>query len=330
MNNKNFKIEYILRNFPLRVIVTDYCNLRCFFCSNEGMAPDQKNRLNADYSLLKYLIEVLSSNDLTSISLTGGEPAIYPQIRELIQLINRLPFESKFFHTNGVGLTSKLINSGLKEFTKIAVSVHSFDPCLWQKLTGGDLGQYRRTLKGLSLLKKTGFCKEVEIKHVVIRGFNDTLRMIKKTLDFCSQNKFKFKFLNFEPIREDQCGWSIPISKMKKKLEFLGCQLLPSARSFRGQSDYLPLIWYQYRQTKGVLIEIGCGTPEVCRACWQSNEIVVTPRLEIKPCHMSQKTIPLGKLLKNKDETGVLQAIVESRKMLRERPGEDKFYWNQN
>jgi len=323
-------IKYILSNFPLRLIISDYCNLNCFFCSNEGLPLSQKNKTHASIESLKFLINVLVKNGLKNIALTGGEPSTYPPIKDLIRFINKFPFEQKFFHTNGILLGENLINGLLENFTKIAISVHAFEPTLWQKITGGSLLQYEMVLKNLFLLRKRGLSSKVEIKHVVIKGFNDSKEIIKKTIDFCAENNFKFKFLNFEPIRKEQIGLAIPIEKMRKKLEQLGCEPLPLDSFFRGQSSYLPLIWYRYKNIKGVLIEIGCGESWACESCYLSNEIVVTPFLEIKPCHMSNIYIPLASLIKNKDEEGILDAVRKSREILKEKPGLNKSYWNQS
>ena len=32
-----------LANYPIRIALTDYCNLDCVFCSNEGMGLTNKN-----------------------------------------------------------------------------------------------------------------------------------------------------------------------------------------------------------------------------------------------------------------------------------------------
>jgi len=179
-------IKYILSNFPLRLIISDYCNLSCFFCSNEGLPLSQKNKNHIPLQPLKFLIKVLAKNGLKNIALTGGEPSVYPQIKDLIYHINKFPFEQKFFHTNGILLNSALIEGLLENFTKIAVSVRALEPTLWQKITGGRLFQYEMVLKNLFLLREKGLSSMIEIKHVVIKGFNDSKEIIQRTLDFCA------------------------------------------------------------------------------------------------------------------------------------------------
>mgnify|MGYP006302547443 CR=1 FL=1 len=103
------KIEEILSNFPLRISITDYCNLKCFFCSNEGMSLSQKNRKHADVNDLIYLIDILVKNGLKNISLTGGEPTLYKYLDQLINYVNQNEgINGRAIHTNGINLNSKM------------------------------------------------------------------------------------------------------------------------------------------------------------------------------------------------------------------------------
>jgi hypothetical protein len=79
---------------------------------------------------------------------------------------------------------------------------------------------------------------------------------------------------------------------------------------------------------KGVIIEIGCGNKKVCKSCYKSNEIYITPGLEIKPCHASDKVFPLRDLIRDKKDEEILKTFVDSRDYLKERPGEGKNIWS--
>lgn len=323
-------IQYVLKNFPLRIAITDYCNLQCFFCSNEGMHLRQKNTTHIDFNSLKFLISTLSKNGLEGLSLTGGEPILYPKLEEFFFFLESETLKNKFLHTNGVALNEDIISNGLKNFTKIAVSIHTTGRKTWQKITGGTDSQFKKlqtNLKFLGKIKKGG--PQIEIKHVIIQGYNDDLDIIKGTLDLCNGYGFKFKFLNFEPIKKEHQNLVVPFGGLKKKLENLGCKPLKKENTFRGQSDYLPVIWYKYKNTKGVAIEIGCGSPNVCKACFNSNEIFITSNLEIKPCHMSSQMIPLDQIIKSQDENAIYEAVIRSREILRSMPGMNKHYWQE-
>ena len=98
---QDVNLKESLRLFPLRIAITDYCNLNCFFCSNEGMPLFQRNKKHADIEQLKYLLTILIDRGLKNISITGGEPTIHPEILELIKFFNieGPHLNDIFFHT---------------------------------------------------------------------------------------------------------------------------------------------------------------------------------------------------------------------------------------
>jgi len=171
--------------------------------------------------------------------------------------------------------------------------------------------------------------EKVEIKIVSIRGFNDSEKSIKNILDFCSENKFKFKFLTFEPIEEGHKKLIVPLDEIEKILYKIGSEKIKDDSLFRGQKNYLPIKKYKYKSTEGVLIEIGCGKKEVCSSCASSNEIFITPSLDIKPCHVSPFLIKLKKAIVERNKTGIINSILESRHFLKNSPGQDAEYWRQ-
>lgn len=326
---KPMKIDQILKKFPLRIALTDYCNLRCFFCSNEGMDAKYKNLRYADLESLKYLLRVTKRAGLTSLSLTGGEPSLYPNLCELLKYVKELKLDQTFFHTNGVSLSPSLIDNHLKFFSKVAVSIHTINFNTWHKLAGGNKSQFTQLMKNLEHLSLYSKAKKliVEIKCVPMKGINDSTKDFKLFLDFCSANKFKFKFLNFEPITLDQCKYQMTLKENLDKVKSAGGVELPPDDKFRGQRAYLPLNWFRYKDTKGVVIEIGCGQPEICETCADSNEIFIDPDLDIKPCHASQFSLPLKSFIKNKEDKKILDAFVESRVFLSKKPGLGTSYW---
>lgn len=325
----NLSIAEILKHFPLRVGITDYCNLRCFFCSNEGMGTKQRNTMHIDVKNFEYLVTTATKHGLRHISLTGGEPTLHPELERILHIVNSSGLERAFFHTNGVELTPELIHGPLKLLSKVAISIHATDYPTWHRMTGGTEKQYTRLWANLHMLGEAGYGLRLEIKHIPVAGINDSPETIRNTLDLCARYGAKFKFLNLEPIERAQIRLVVCLTELASKLKLIGCTLLPKEAEFRGQADYLPLNWYQYRGTRGVAIEIGCGRPDVCQACYKSNEMFVTPDLAIKPCRASSSTISLVDAITNRTEAQLLEAFVESRRFLYARPGESVQYLRQ-
>jgi len=327
MKNKDIVLERCLSDFPLRIAITDYCNLRCFFCSNEGMPLCQKNKQHIDFKKLKKLISILTERGLKKISLTGGEPTLHPEIYKIINFLKRFKFKELYLHTNGSLLSRELLEKSVGSFTKIAISVHSVNFASWQKITSGAKQQFDRIMKNIELASSYKNKFLVELKYVPVKGWSDSDTEFSDFLELCSLYKLKFKFLNFEIITKAQEGLSLPFNEVKKKLLSLGCQEKLDEKIFRGQSRYLPIKRLKYKNVFGVAIEIGCGEPKVCEECYLSNEIFLTPQLEIKPCHASNYKIDLNQLIDKKDSQSIFNAIVDSRKFLATAPGLGKKTW---
>jgi len=327
MKKKEINLKRIFASCPLRVAVTDYCNLDCFFCSNEGMSLSYKNKKHIDIEKLKYLIEILAKNGLENITITGGEPSIYPHIENLLFFLKQFKFKNVFLHTNGVNLNRKLLNILSTVCNKIGVSLYSTEYHIWHTLTRGDKNQFERLIYNLKMLSELSDRILVELKYIPIRGYNDSLKNYKDFLEVCNKFGFKFKFLNFEPIIPSQIALNIPFKKIKRSLIAIGCESKGKGFEFRKQSNYLPIEKFKYKDTFGVAIEIGCGNPKVCKECYLCNEIFITPRLSIKPCHMNSYEISLEGFIKEKNEYLISKAILDSRVFLKQSPGSGLKVW---
>ncbi len=323
-------IENVLGRFPLRVSITDNCNLTCFFCSNEGMGGSNRNLVSMEPQDFRYLVTTLAGYGLHHLSMSGGDPTAHPAAREMVEIANESGVPQRFYHTNGILLARDGLADALEGFTKIGVSIHGTNPQLYGRMTGGRRAQYDQVMEGLRGLGNRGLGQKVEVKHVTVRGVNDDPESLRGTLDLCAAYGFKFKFLNFEAIRPDQVGLVQDVEIITDRIRELGAVPLAEVGNvFRGQTSYLPVQWYSYGGTKGVVIEVGCGKPNACKSCHDANEIFVTPQLNIKPCKMSDRTFPLKPAIESKDEEALLDAILDSRTFLGTQPGLGRGYWEQ-
>ncbi len=324
---EDIKLDNCLDNFPLRISITDYCNLHCFFCSNEGMPACERNIRHADKELVKELISMMAGKGLKKLSLTGGDPTLHPDLPEILSSIPKGVFKELFFHTNGALITDQVSRIIADKFTKIAISIHAAELETWNKITGGTPAQFENVMKNIERFSSDESNAKLELKYVPIRGLNDSDHDITAFLDLCSRYNAKFKFLNFEPITENQIETAIHIDEMKRRLEDIGCIRQEGDASFRGQTGYLPFQRFSYKETTGVLIEIGCGEEDVCRNCYMSNEVFVDPSMNIKPCHIDPFIIPIAEATRDHDDEKVAEAILESRRFLKTMPGLDKKTW---
>ena len=80
---------------PMSIFVTTTCNLNCYSCGALGMNPRPKE-WNADPNkielFLKYMVDVFPEG--SSILLTGGEPTLYPHLKEVCDMIHEYGFKT--------------------------------------------------------------------------------------------------------------------------------------------------------------------------------------------------------------------------------------------
>lgn len=95
--------------------ITERCNLRCKHCFVS--AGKEGSDMNYE-TIRKCILPVIKKNNITKVTLTGGEPLVYPHLSELV---NEL---SKCGITVGICSNGVLINKGLLESIKTCEGVH--------------------------------------------------------------------------------------------------------------------------------------------------------------------------------------------------------------
>lgn len=325
-------VNKIFAAVPLRVSITNHCNLRCFFCSNEGMSQSFKNSINIPVAKFEKMIKLVKTLGLQHLSITGGEPSLHPDIIKILKIVKDTDLKEVFFHTNGTCMTDELALALGDSVTKIAVSLHSPDFNKWQKTTDGNSYQFAQLISGIDFLEKIkhenpNIC--IEIKSVLIKNFNDDQESLRKMLDFCADRKFKLKLLNFEAISKGDILKIPDFKKVVSRLEAIGCSI-STEKKFRKQSDYLPITQLVYKGNKCVYIKIGCGEEESCRNCYRCNEVFVTPELYIKPCHVADDLFDLNEAVAKNDSAILAKNIISSREFLKRRPGKGQKSWSRN
>lgn len=85
---------------PLSIFLNNYCNLDCYSCAALGMItrlPPVNTSLD---DIEKFLIHMEKLHPGKSIMLTGGEPTMYPFLREVCDLVHSYGFKVSML-TNG-------------------------------------------------------------------------------------------------------------------------------------------------------------------------------------------------------------------------------------
>ncbi len=155
-----------LLDFPGRLAATVFlggCNFRCPFCHNASLvlAPSECERIS-EQELLSFLES--RKGKLSGVCITGGEPTLYPDLKELIIKIKNMGFAVKL-DTNGTNpsLLSELADEGLIDY--VAMDIKN-SPESYEKTVGVsvDIEKIKRSVAFL-LLGKVDY----EFRTTVVR-----------------------------------------------------------------------------------------------------------------------------------------------------------------
>ncbi len=172
IDNHNRKINY------LRLAVTDRCNLRCNYCMPaEGIDFSSKDKL-LTLEELSYLCNILVSQGIEKIRITGGEPFVRKDLMVLLRNLSKIKGLNDISITTNATLIGPHIDE-LKELgiTNINVSMDAIDPHTFKNITRRD--EYDTVYENIIRLITEGF--KVRINFIALDGQNtqDILPMLE-------------------------------------------------------------------------------------------------------------------------------------------------------
>ena len=179
---KQFKLpECGYRIKTIYFYLTEGCNLKCRHC---WIAPNyeeyQNGKLDFPYisfEVLKDIIEQAIELGISSVKLTGGEPLIHPQIKEIIAYIHQKKI-ALVVETNGVLLTpelTELISQGENSFVSVSIDSHKREIHDWIR---GVPGSYDAAVRGIENLVSAGFKPQI-IMSVMRRNAEDIESLVE-------------------------------------------------------------------------------------------------------------------------------------------------------
>jgi MoaA/NifB/PqqE/SkfB family radical SAM enzyme len=146
-----------VRSMNVWLELVESCNLDCAFCYNPWRPPESslsdRPLLSLEH-LQRSLERIFAHLPINHVTLSGGEPLLYPQINTLTRYV-RQHCESIAMTSNGRSLTrrrlSALKNAGLSH---INVPLHSNSAAVHDELAGGR--SWRAAVRALALSVESG------------------------------------------------------------------------------------------------------------------------------------------------------------------------------
>jgi cyclic pyranopterin phosphate synthase len=152
----------------LRISLTDVCNFRCTYCM-----PEHTTFMPADrYLSPSALVEVTShliSRGVEEVRITGGEPTMRREFREIVTRLSELPLKKLGLTTNGLLLQKHLSFLAETRCHHINVSLDSLNEDNFNRITRRNA--FRTVMDALIATKSMRF--PVKINAVLMRGVND-------------------------------------------------------------------------------------------------------------------------------------------------------------
>lgn len=198
-----------------RVVITPFCNYRCFFCHSEGLTEEYTPLLLSpdDYRFAAGAAKQLWGWD--TITITGGEPLVSPIYQETCELI----------HKEGVEITTitnaSLVSSPrkiLQHNAQVNVSLHTLDPATYKKITGTSypLSQVLDTV--ISIRAQLPQLR-LHLNSTVIRGMNDSGHELERFITFSNRIGAEAKFIDLASSNEQLV---VPIEEIAETLGAMG------------------------------------------------------------------------------------------------------------
>ena len=186
---------------PARLIIelTDKCNLRCIHC----FANKSDNEL--PYKKWINIFQKSIDENISSISITGGEPLLY---LDLFKILDNIDTKSTkiTLDSNGLLINDKNIEPIKKHFKLVRISIYGTNNDDSKKITNVNNYNYNKIINSIKLLSEN----EIKIQ-INIPLFKENITNMNKILEDLS--KFNIYEIVFIPI--------LPIglaSNMKKQL----------------------------------------------------------------------------------------------------------------
>ena len=288
----------------LRVSVTDRCNLRCVYCMPEDMKFQPLRELMTDQELLT-LVRIMAELGVNKIRLTGGEPAVRPNLVELVRAINQIPgIQEISMTTNGLllpQLAEPLARAGLD---RVNISIDTLDPAKFKEITRW--GKLDAVWAGLEAAEAAGLCP-VKINAVVTRGFNDNeaVDLARLSLDRVWQIRF-IELMPFGSEAEFAQEAVVSSAETREKIE---AELGP-LHEVPGYDGHDPARPYRLAGARGSLGFISSVTEPFCAGC---NRLRLTADGSLRLCLLRDGELGLLSLLRQGlDAETIKQQIITS------------------
>lgn len=137
---KEKDLESAVREFnkfktKLRVSITSNCNLTCAFCHKEGLEGYSSSPRMSVENFADIIAAYVSIGG-KKVNITGGEPLLHPNIKEMIRVVNQYEGIHTTLPTNGLLLDVVDLDPRTEPISDTNISLHTQNDSLARRLLG--------------------------------------------------------------------------------------------------------------------------------------------------------------------------------------------------
>jgi len=199
MRNYNYGINVLkllrggslLRPLAATFYATTHCNLNCSYCEDFGAKRNHLQPPHLSLDDAKHILRVIRSG-MDGITITGGEPLLYPDIDKLVLYAhNDLKFKQITMLTNGALLSQH--ESILPALNRLVISIDSVDAPFWATVINAPQAVAERILENV---KRYGRLQSTHKYSLILNCVlsPDTLTGAADVLDFCLKHDVSVSF----------------------------------------------------------------------------------------------------------------------------------------
>ena len=198
-----------------RIVITPFCNYRCFYCHREGLTEEYTPLVLTpkDYQFMCKVAKEKWGWD--TVTITGGEPFISPIYRETCELIASEGVKITTVSNASLIARPKVM---LKDNDQINISLHSMTPEVYRAITKTTypLSEVLDTI--ISIRAQLPDLK-IHLNATVIRDMNNSAEEMLKIINFAHRVGAVAKFIDLASANE---ALIVPVEEMLDTLTSIG------------------------------------------------------------------------------------------------------------
>lgn len=260
----------------LRISITEHCNLRCTYCMPaEGIALTPRAHLMTADEIIT-IAQTFVNLGVNKIRLTGGEPLVRRDAKEIIQRLGKLGVELTLT-TNGILVHEFMDTFKEAGITTLNVSIDSLQKEKFNQITRRNY--FEKLIENLDLLEKNNF--NVKLNVVLIKNFNDN--EIIDFVELTKERNIQIRFIEFMPFDGNQWNREKLVSYAEVLLQVNSCYDESQVLRLRDKPNDTSKN-HKIDSYKGSFSIISSVTNPFCSTC---NRIRLTADGKLKNCLFS-------------------------------------------